>query len=156
MIKSKQTNERINLISTYRAKRRCNNHEYKAEYNRMLPTKLSSSNLLSLYTLFLLNKSSEPLYGKEMLNKIQSIANNYVWNPSHGTYYPLLEKMDSDGLIKKVKTNRSKNFYSITELGKTELADKLNKYKPILIRSAEFFDNILSEMYGEEKNKAAE
>lgn len=147
MSKSKRTSEKINLTGRYRIKRRCNRHVYKAEYNGMFPIKISSSDFLSLYTLFLLNKHSEPLYGKEMLNKIQGISNSHVWNPSHGTYYPLLEKMEADGFIEKIKNDKSKNFYVITELGKNELKVRLDEFKPILTGGAKFFNNVLSELY---------
>jgi hypothetical protein len=38
-------------------------HDYKAEYTRLFPTKMSSSNFLSFCTLHILAKEIRPLYG---------------------------------------------------------------------------------------------
>lgn len=120
----------------------------------MFPTKMSSSNFLLFYTLFLLNKKSKPLYGKEMLTEIQRSVSVDIWNPSHGTYYPLLEEMVKAGYIEIVKNTSSKKFYSITELGKKELEMRLDEFKPMLIKSFDFFSKVFSIMYDEEQVNA--
>lgn len=125
------------------------NNDYKAEYNRMFLTKMSSSSFLLLYTLFLLNNKSEPLYGAEMLTEIRRGVSFDIWGPSHGTYYPLLERMVNAGYIENAISTLSRKFYTITELGTEELKLKLDDFKPMLIESSKFFSNVLSEMYNE-------
>ena len=96
MIKEKRTNEdreEFNLIGNYKAAKRNTKKDYKAKNNRMYPTKMSSSNFLLLKTLFLLNKNTNSLYGKEMLVEIQRGVSIDIWQPSHGTYYPVLDVM---------------------------------------------------------------
>lgn len=141
--------EELNLIGSFRMKKRGGNKngQYKGQYNRMFPTKISTTNFLSLYTLFLLEKSTKPLYGGEMLNTARAITKSSIWNPSHGTYYPLLSQMEKAGLIKNVKNARSKVFYSITKLGKQELKLKLEEFQPLMIGSIAFFGNMLDELY---------
>jgi DNA-binding PadR family transcriptional regulator len=157
MINTKITNkdsEKLNLLDGKEAIGKNTKDEYKGEYNMLFPTKMSSSNFLLFYTLFLLNKKSTPLYGKEMLREIQSCVSVDIWNPSHGTYYPLLEKMVKAGYIEIVKTISSKKFYSITELGKKELELRLAEFKPMLIKSFDFFSKVFSIVYDDAQHKS--
>lgn len=146
----------IDLIPGYEIKKtKTDNNEYKAKYNRLLPTKMSSSNLLLLYILFFLDKKSQPLYGAEILTEIQKDVSADVWTPSHGTFYPLLEKMEKAKYIVYEKAE-GKNFYSITELGKEELKLRLVEFKHIVYESSRFFSNILAQMYNEGKEDKLE
>lgn len=147
MINSKPTNGTVNLLGNYKLKRIVSNNNYKSEYTRIFPTKMSSSNFLLLYTLFLLDSKDEPLYGKEMLREIQSNVSPNIWNPSHGTYYPLLEDMVRAGYIEITGTIASKKLYSLTKLGKKELELRLAEFKPILVKAANFYSRIYSSMY---------
>lgn len=137
----------LNLIGSFEIKKRNINKGYKGEYNRMFPTKMSSSNFLSLYTLFLLSKTSKSLYGKEILQEIQKTINIDVWKPSHGTLYPLLSDMEKVGLIKVQKETPSKKYYMITKLGEKELKLRLDEFKDMLIQSSEFFNTVINKMY---------
>jgi len=149
MIISKIPTDKLDSTGCNEISMRNTNNDYKAEYNRMFLTKMSSSSFLLLYTLFLLNKKSEPLYGAEMLTEIRSGVSFDIWGPSHGTYYPLLERMVKAGYIENAKSTPSKKFYAITELGTEELKLKLDEFKPMLIESSKFFSNMLTEMYNE-------
>jgi DNA-binding PadR family transcriptional regulator len=149
MINTKGTSVKLNLLGRYRRVMRNTNNDYKAEYNRMFLTKMSSSSFLLLYTLFLLNKKPEPLYGAEMLTEIRRGVSFDIWGPSHGTYYPLLERMVNAGYIENAKSTPSRKFYTITKLGTEELKLKLDEFKPMLIESSKFFSNVLTEMYDE-------
>lgn len=137
----------LNLIGSFEVKKRTLKRTYKGEYNRMFPAKMSSSNFLSLYTLFLLNRISKPLYGKEILLEIQNSINIDIWKPSHGTLYPLLSDMEKNNLINVVKETPSKKYYTITILGKKELELRLNEFKGMLIESSNFFNTIINKMY---------
>lgn len=122
---------------------------YKGKYNRKLSNKVSSSSFLMLYTLFFLNKSSEPLYGKEILEKIHTVLGPVGWSPSHGTHYPVLNQMIEDGFINNIKTVARTKYYVITEQGRKELASKSKDFKPDIIESAKLYCNMITEMYGE-------
>lgn len=151
MINSKPTNGTVNLLGNYKLKRIVSNNNYKAEYTRIFPTKMSSSNFLLLYTLFLLDSKDEPLYGKEMLREIQSNVSPNIWNPSHGTYYPLLEDMVRAGYIEIAGTISSKKLYSITKLGKKELELRLCEFRPMLVKSYNFFSKICTALYDDKQ-----
>ncbi|MBX4271981.1 PadR family transcriptional regulator [Clostridium estertheticum] len=157
MINKKRTNEdrgEFNLIGSYKMAKRSTKKDYKAKNNRMYPTKMSSSNFLLLYTLFLLNKKSKPLYGKEMLTEIQNSVSVDIWEPSHGTYYPVLEGMMESGYINNVKVISGKKFYEITKLGIKELELRLIEFRPMLIESSNFFSSVFTEMYTEGRDNA--
>lgn len=139
----------LNLIGNYKAKKLSTKHVYKSEYNKMFPTKMSSSSFLSLYTLFILDKKAQPLYGLEILTELHKAVSSDVWKPLHGTHYPVLNTLMKDGYIKNVKNVSDKKFYAITELGKKELESRLNKFKPMLIESSKFFSRMLNDMYNE-------
>ena len=149
MINSEISTTKLDSTGCNAVTTRNTNNDYKAAYNRIFLTKISSSSFLLLYTLFLLNKSSEPLYGAEMLTEIRRGVSYDIWGPSHGTYYPLLERMVNAGYIENAISTLSRKFYTITELGTEELKLKLDEFKPMLIESSKFFSNVLSEIYNE-------
>ena len=140
------THEKINLIGNYKLLKK-KNREYKGEYARFFPTKISSTNFLTLYSLFILDTKGEPVYGKEILNDIGAMLDSNVWKPSHGTLYPLLTEMENRGLIKTDLITKSKKFYTITDEGKKYLEEQLVIFKSILVSSGNFFNNVVSKMY---------
>jgi DNA-binding PadR family transcriptional regulator len=85
-----------------------------------------------------------------MLTEIRRGVSFNIWGPSHGTYYPLLERMVNAGYLKNAKSTPSRKFYAITELGTKELVLKLGEFKPMLIESSKFFSTVLTEMYNEQ------
>ncbi|MCR3758689.1 PadR family transcriptional regulator [Clostridium felsineum] len=147
MVDSNSKNNALNLIGSFEIKKTSSKRAYKGEYNRMFPAKMSSSNFLSLYTLFLLSNKSEPIYGKQILQEIQDTIDIDVWKPSHGTLYPLLNDMEKNNLIEVVKETPSKKYYTITKLGKKELDLRLDEFKDMLIQSSNFFNKVISKMY---------
>jgi len=122
-------------------------HDYKAEYTRLFPTKMSSSNFLSFYTLHILAEENRPLYGKEILGFLQDTIGSAVWKPSHGTLYPILNKLTTNNLIENVKIKDDKKYYTITELGRKELEIKTREFKPMILESYKFFSNLIKEIY---------
>lgn len=146
----------VNLLGSFRPRLRDNKRDYRAVQNRVFPSKISGSSFLLLYTLFLLNKRSEPLYGREMLEQIQATVNVEIWKPSNGTYYPLLENMVTAGLIVIANDTGIKKYYSITKAGKIELKNKLGEFKTMLIQSSNFFSNVMKTMYSSNMTKEDE
>lgn len=75
---------------------------------------------LRLYLLSLLSEQS--MHGYEL---IQALGDRFggTYIPSAGTIYPRLAKLEEEGLVTKVADGR-KTVYSITDLGRAELADR--------------------------------
>ena len=111
------------------------------------PTKMSSSNFLSFYTLHVLAVENRPLYGKEILDSLHDIIGSAIWKPSHGTLYPILSKLTKGNLIEKVTIDDDKKYYVITDLGREELELKMREFKPLIIDSYKFFSKLIEEIY---------
>lgn len=124
---------------------------YKNEYTMLFPAKLSSSNILKLYTLFLLSKNNK-MYGKEILDTIMSLTNENVWKPSHGTLYPLLQEMIKQGFIQEDSTEGCKKYYNITELGRKEYIKNKESFKNKILYSSKFYENLISSLYNHKNN----
>jgi Predicted transcriptional regulators len=75
---------------------------------------------LRLYLLSLLAES--PKHGYEL---IQALSDRFggTYSPSAGTIYPRLAKLEEEGLVSKTTDGR-KTVYSITDAGRSELADR--------------------------------
>ena len=152
----KSTEQSIKTSTLYNQKGLKNvnpKHDYKAEYTRLFPTKMSSSNFLSFYTLHILAEENRPLYGKEILALLQNTIGSAVWKPSHGTLYPILSKLTKNSLIENVNIAEDKKYYAITELGREELEIKMKEFKPMIIESYKFFSNLIEEIYGFNKTQ---
>ncbi len=76
--------------------------------------------------LFILAETSEkPISGKELIDSISGITEG-MWCPSPGAAYPLLRKMEKEGLIKCTlgpEEGRRKILYSATPKGKARLEE---------------------------------
>ena len=108
------------------------------EFNKM--SRLSTSNFLELYSLnYIINKDSE-VYGKEILDNIK--RHNLEWNPSHGSFYPVINSMVKEGLIKCVYEYDAKKYYNITEYGREYFKERVVEFKDILTKTSEFYNEI--------------
>ncbi|MDP8024004.1 MAG: PadR family transcriptional regulator [Nitrososphaeria archaeon] len=91
--------------------------------------------LLEFYILSLL--STYPAKGIELIETIRKKTNG-MWSPSPGSIYPLLRKLESEGLIYSVSSD---NRYVVTEKGK----QKLEELKAEMIKINEIINSILRE-----------
>lgn len=139
----------INLIGKYHAVKNSDAHEYKGNYNKLFPSKMSSSGFLTLFSLYVLDRRNEPVYGKEIIHEIESMLDSSVWSPSHGTLYPVLEKLSDANMIKTIKEKNSRKYYIITDEGRELLQSKLSEFKESLTLTNVFFDNIVKKLYSE-------
>ena len=121
-------------------------NDFKGQYTKLFPTKISSSSFLMVYTLYLLEKHGA-MYGKEILDMIEKHLHSEIWNPSHGTLYPLLTQMEEEKWIKEDHTEASRKFYRITSNGLKVLKDKLEVIKPTLFKSYEFLAKSIMDLY---------
>ena len=120
--------------------------EYKNKYNMLFPARLSSSNILKLYTLYLL-RDNQKLYGKEILDIIKNISHESIWTPSHGTLYPLLQEMKALGFIKEETAKGCVKYYSITEKGEDEFNKDKEELKEKIEYSSKFYNNLMNNLY---------
>lgn len=141
--------EKINLIGKYCIKKKSDKHDYKGDYQRLFPSKMSSSSFLTLFSLYVLKTKNEPVYGREIIYEIETMLDSSVWKPSHGTLYPILEKLEKERLVQIVKKENSRKYYTITEEGKQLLNSKLEEFKGMLMESSQFFNKVVSRMYPE-------
>lgn len=80
---------------------------------------------------------NNPLSGVDIKNKINERVN---WEPSSGSLYPMLEKLEVDGLIREVDKEDKKNKkYIITDLGSQLLASLRNDVFAFRMQPIEFF-----------------
>lgn len=66
-------------------------------------------------------------YGYEILQKVKELSGGMIqWN--EGSIYPVLKKMESQGLIKSYwrmeENERPRKYYTLLEPGKVELSNK--------------------------------
>lgn len=81
--------------------------------------------LIQLYILHSLN--NEPKSGYELIKEISDRTKG-AWVPSKGTLYPMLKKMEEEGLTELSETGkRGKNIYRLTPEGVRMLEDIVNR-----------------------------
>lgn len=106
--------------------------------------KITPRAFLELYTLgYILSKGTE-VYGKEIIDCIKE--SGISWNPSHGTFYPLLNYLQEHGLIEYVYEYDSRKFYNITDYGKEYFKEKADDFKDQLIKSSKFYKDVADKL----------
>lgn len=122
------------------------------KYNRIFPSKLSTSAFLEVYILFLFRKKSS-YYGKEIMDEIED-AFGSKWKPSHGMMYPLLRKLEDAGYLVgewEDEDKKSKRMYKITEEGNAALQKELRDKENMFIDSYNMIVKILNDLYSHNK-----
>ncbi len=74
--------------------------------------------------------NEKPIYGVWMMEELES----HGYKISPGTLYPLLSKMDKDGLLEKEEKNvngRIIKYYNSTELGRQALISAKNQARKL-------------------------
>lgn len=120
---------------------------YKAERNRSNFLKVSTTSLVKLLILHLLN--NHDYYGNQLIENISNIFDK-KWEPSPGMIYPLLRDLEDKGLIKGWWTEpdkKSKRYYKITDKGIDHFKIIKRNYKPILDDSLNMIYNVLNIVY---------
>jgi PadR family transcriptional regulator, regulatory protein PadR len=73
----------------------------------------------------------EDLYGYEIAKKLKEKSND-LYIMGEGTLYPVLQRLAKKDLIKSywvdLESGGRRKYYSITEVGKKELIEKLNQW----------------------------
>jgi DNA-binding PadR family transcriptional regulator len=103
--------------------------------------------LLTIYILYSLKKSQKS--GYEILREIDEKCGG-TWTPSKGTLYPLLNKLEEEGLIMVYKIgSRSKHVFKITDKGKNTLSE-IEKHKKEFRERFFQFKNLFIDIIGKD------
>ena len=122
------------------------------KYNRIFPSKMSTTSFLELYILFLFEHKKE-YYGKELMDEIESRFGS-KWRPSHGMLYPLLRELENKGYIVgkwEDPSKKTKKIYKITKQGKSALNNELRSKENMFIDSYNMIIKIMNDLYGHSK-----
>lgn len=69
-----------------------------------------------------------PSYGYEVVSKIEDITDGY-WSPSYGTIYPLIQRLEEEGLLRELSDdeteskgldNGDRKYFELTDEGEDE------------------------------------
>lgn len=108
-------------------------------HNRFFPI----HGLLPIFILKLISERGE-MYGYEIINEIQKKTG--CWKPSPGTIYPLLERMEKKGLIKKCGNGKKKIKYKITKKGKAKIL-KINRLRRMWVSNLWKFKDVFGQIF---------
>jgi DNA-binding PadR family transcriptional regulator len=96
--------------------------------------------------------SEEPTYGNRLIEAIEEMTQGVISvNPN--TMYPLLRKLESDGLVEgrwELPDRRTRRYYSITPAGKREYKRLVEEVEPFLDSVIRSMTLIKREVYGEQ------
>jgi DNA-binding PadR family transcriptional regulator len=76
--------------------------------------------------LFILAEAKHGVSGKALVERITKLTDG-CWKPSFGSVYPLIEKMEREGLISEKKTPGKGKIYVLTAKGRKELQKRREK-----------------------------
>lgn len=121
----------------------------KVEKENKVVGQVFTKGLLPIYILFIL--SLGPTNGNEISHKIGQQTNG-LWVPSTGGIYPLLSKLEKNGLVVGVWSNpekRVQKIYTITDLGIKEFEQKKILLKAKIEEAMQVFKIIYGDLYDE-------
>ena len=94
--------------------------------------------------------SDGPSYGNRLMERISSVTAG-VLSVNPNTMYPLLRKLEAQGLIEgqwEHPERRSRRYYSMTDAGREEYERLVKEVRPFLDSVARSIDEIVQEVYG--------
>jgi len=93
-----------------------------------------------------------PSYGNQMMERIARMTEG-VLSVNPNTMYPLLRRLEEDGLIEgqwEHPERRTRRFYSLTDDGRAEYARLVTEVRPFLESVQRSIEEIVEEVYGGE------
>lgn len=90
-----------------------------------------------------------PSYGNQLMERIGELTEG-VLSVNPNTMYPLLRKLEEDGMIEgqwEHPERRSRRFYSLTRKGRAEYKRLVEDVRPFLQSVQNSVDGILGEVY---------
>jgi len=103
--------------------------------------------VLPLLVLHLIDQG--PSYGNQLMERIAGMTEG-VLSVNPNTMYPLLRRLEEDGLIEgqwEHPERRTRRFYSLTPKGRGEYARLVADVRPFLDSVARSIDEIVREVY---------
>ena len=103
--------------------------------------------VLPLLVLHLIDQG--PSYGNQLMERIAGMTEG-VLSVNPNTMYPLLRRLEEDGLIEgqwEHPERRTRRFYSLTGKGRAEYASLVDDVRPFLDSVAHSIDEIVREVY---------
>lgn len=98
----------------------------------------------------------KPRYGYEILGKLEEIAGDH-WDPSYGTVYGALERMEEEGYISRVESDHEdRKYFELTEKGEEKLEEERKNKEESQDKFREMalgFFHIYRYIYGEDETK---
>ncbi len=103
--------------------------------------------LLPIYVLYIL--SMGPTNGNDISTKITERTKG-LWSPSTGGIYPLLKKLEKEGLVVGEWDNpkkKNQKLYSLTSIGEEEFYYRKSLLKPKIEESLKVFRLVYGDLY---------
>ncbi|MGL5245803.1 MAG: PadR family transcriptional regulator [Sarcina sp.] len=119
----------------------------KIQKEKVAVGQVFTKGLLPIYTLYIL--SLAPTNGNDICHKIGEKTDG-LWIPSTGGIYPLLKKLEKQGLIEGQWDHPRKKIqkiYSLTPNGLKEYKNKKHLLRPKIEEALEVFKIIYSDLY---------
>ena len=95
-------------------------------------------------------KEKGSTYGYELIKTMKERSNGH-WDPSYGTIYGSLDRMEKNGYIERAdREPEDRKYYRLTEEGKKELEERQKRIKEIGETSQDMvlgFLNVYKEIY---------
>ncbi|MFP4051535.1 MAG: PadR family transcriptional regulator [Thermoplasmata archaeon] len=115
---------------------------------KRLPSELIS------YLIFKKMKDEGATYGYELLKTMKEKSNGH-WDPSYGTIYGALNRMEKKGFIERANREpEDRKYYHLTEKGEKELEERKERVKDIGESSENMvlgFLNVYADIFGKKE-----
>ena len=145
----------FNNIEDLKAEEKRLHDEYKAKLAELKKVQkekeavgqVFTKGLLPIYVLYILK--SGPTNGNEISTKVSQKTNG-LWTPSTGGIYPLLKKLEKEGLVIGKWDDPKKKFqklYSLTPLGEVEFNNRKELLKHKIKESLKVFQIVYRDLY---------
>ena len=145
----------FNNIEDLKAEEKRLHDEYKAKLAELKKVQkekeavgqVFTKGLLPIYVLYILK--SWPTNGNEISTKVSQKTNG-LWTPSTGGIYPLLKKLEKEGLVIGKWDDPKKKFqklYSLTPLGEVEFNNRKELLKHKIEESLKVFQIVYRDLY---------
>ena len=145
----------FNNIEDLKAEEKRLHDEYKAKLAELKKVQkekeavgqVFTKGLLPIYVLYILK--SGPTNGNEISTKVSQKTNG-LWTPSTGGIYPLLKKLEKEGLVIGKWDDPKKKFqklYSLTPLGEVEFNNRKELLKHKIEESLKVFHIVYRDLY---------
>ena len=99
----------------------------------MIPSDLLKGSLKSIVLKMLADQ--QRMFGYEITQRVEELSEGKI-KLTFGALYPILHKLETDGLVKtesEIVNNRNRIYYSLTKNGQSTAKEKLRELEEFLI-----------------------